>query len=231
MCEVIWWKCFIFPVVKLSNLKSVTINVLQSNFSGHPSPRWLSPAEAPPRTGSPAQDPPPAKQVSEAACSQRRARDGETGTCLMSFKNVQKIYDWTSVQHIGGYLWFITSQSQVHILGDHGGLRHVSTSSRSTCLRIYFVDFDLVVPLSAIICFGRWKSGRDGKANGKLGGTPKSKSNKSSGWPWWSKTTFCWLNFWSSSILPTFSAISAQFSPGKAKLGRQWNNRSEVSKT
>ena len=58
---------------------------LNLNFSEHSSPGRLSTTEAASRAGTPTQDLPPAKQVSEAACPQRRAWHGETGTCYMSF--------------------------------------------------------------------------------------------------------------------------------------------------
>ena len=50
-----------------------------------------------------------------------------------------------------------------------------------------------------------------------------SNLTRPTGWPWWSETKFCWLYFWSSSMFPNCSAISAQFSLAQAELGRQWN--------
>ena len=45
------------------------------------------------------------------------------------------------------------------------------------------------------------------------------------GWPWWSGTKLCLLYFWSSTMFPNFSAISAPFAAAQAESGRQWNNQ------
>ena len=50
-------------------------------------------------------------------------------------------------------------------------------------------------------------------------------STKSTGWPWQFDARFCSLQFGISSSLPIFHAISAQFSPVLAALGRQMNRR------
>ena len=54
------------------------------------------------------------------------------------------------------------------------------------------------------------------------------------GWPWWSETTFCWLHFWSfqlSTILPNCFAISAHFAPAQAESDSQRNNQVKVNQT